>query len=59
MNIFLQTQTQDILLQSDKIYSVLTVILLIFAGFIVTMIMNERKLHKIEKIVQDKKTQKK
>lgn len=54
MNIFLQAQTSDILLQSDKIYSVLTIILLIFAGLIGSLIFTERKLSKIEKAIQEK-----
>ncbi len=58
MNILLQTQTSDILLQSDKIYSVLTIILLIFAGLIGSLLFTERKLSKIEKIIQNKQEKK-
>ncbi|MBX7242085.1 MAG: hypothetical protein K1X92_10080 [Bacteroidia bacterium] len=58
MHLLLQAQTSDILLQSDKIYSVLTIILLIFAGLIGSLLFTERKLSKIEKSIQNKKDKK-
>ena len=44
------TLLQDsVLLRSDKIYSVLAVILVIFAGLLVYLFTTQRKLSKLEK----------
>lgn len=40
---------QDILLQSDKIYSVLAIILLIFGALVGYLVVIERKLSRLEK----------
>lgn len=40
---------QDILLQSDKIYSVLSIILLIFGVLVGYLVVIERRLNRLEK----------
>jgi len=50
----LDEQAADFLRQSDKLYVVITVLVTIFAALIVFLIMQERKISKIEKQLKDK-----
>lgn len=43
----------EFLFRSDRIFTVLTVVLIIFAGLIVFMIFTERKVAKLEKRVDE------
>lgn len=44
----------DFLRQSNKLYTVITVVVTIFAGIIVFLIFQERKISKLEKQLKDK-----
>lgn len=47
-------ETQDILLQSDKVYSILAILLMIFGALIGYMVVTERKLQRLEKKMDEK-----
>lgn len=47
-------ETQDILLQSDKVYSILAILLMIFGAMIGYMVLTERKLQQLEKKINEK-----
>lgn len=44
---------ESVLLRSDKIYSVLAVILVIFAGILIYLFTTQRKLSKLEQMFKD------
>lgn len=44
---------ESVLLRSDKIYSVLAVILVIFAGLLIYLYTTQRKLSKLEQMFKD------
>lgn len=48
------TLLQDILFQSDKIFSVLAVVLVVFGGVLFLLIRQERKLNKLESQIGEK-----
>lgn len=48
------TLLQDILFQSDKIFSVLAVVLVVFGGVLFLLIRQERKLNKLESQIEEK-----
>ena len=47
-HIFVLLQEQSILLASDKIYSVLAILLIIFGSLVVYLILTQRKISKLE-----------
>jgi len=53
---FQLTLLQDILFQSDKIYSVLAVILVMFGAILFMMIRQDRKLSQMEAEMNEKDT---
>jgi CcmD family protein len=44
---------ESVLLRSDKIYSVLAVILVIFVGILIYLFTTQRKLSKLEQMFKD------
>ena len=53
--IFLQVQENaSLLLRSEKIYAVLTVVLVIFLSLVLFMLRTQGKLQKLEKQLEDK-----
>jgi len=49
------TDTRGYLFASDKIYTVLTVVLIIWAGIIGLLIFTNLRINKLEKEIRDKK----
>ncbi|MFK7920613.1 MAG: CcmD family protein [Bacteroidia bacterium] len=53
---FQLTLLQDILFQSDKIYSVLAVVLVVFGAVLFMMIRQDRKISRMEAEMNEKDT---
>lgn len=54
----LQDHRQEFLFVSDKIYAVMTIVLLIFLGFLTYLLLTSRKVSQLEKQMQELEDQK-
>ena len=56
-SVFAQVEMADTLRSNGKIYVIVGIILLVLAGFIAYLLMIDKKLKKLEKMLEDKQRQ--